>query len=235
VRDRSKVNALVRELSRMLGGYDEAQILDEVRRAARRGGPGHGAPGQSAPRAVGAPRAVDAPGPSAASGPSSASAARREVPDPRERRFTIERDVLKLAVQAPAVIATCWPMIEPEDFTHPYYREIFHAIGDLGGPTGTTPDALTGKVTDDRARSTVSALSVEPLHLVDAPDARVASAYVVRLRELTALRRIEKVKSRLQRMNPVTEATEYNRLFGELVALESHRRALREQAIGNGL
>ena len=31
-------------------------------------------------------------------------------------------------------------------------------------------------------------------------------------------------------MNPVTQATEYNRMFGELVALESHRRSLREQA-----
>ncbi len=63
------------------------------------------------------------------------------------------------------------------------------------------------------------------------PDARVASEYVVRLRELTARRRIEQVKSRLQRMNPVTQAADYNRLFGELVAVESHRRALREQAI----
>jgi DNA primase len=42
------------------------------------------------------------------------------------------------------------------------------------------------------------------------------------------------VKSRLQRMNPVTQTADYNRMFGELVALESHRRNLREQAIGTG-
>ena len=67
------------------------------------------------------------------------------------------------------------------------------------------------------------------------PDERLAGAYVVRLRELTALRRIEQVKSRLQRTSPVSEATTYNRMFGELVALESHRRALREQAIGSSV
>ena len=65
--------------------------------------------------------------------------------------------------------------------------------------------------------------------------AKVVAAYVVRLRELTALRRIDQVKSKLQRMNPVTQTADYNRMFGELVALESHRRALREQAIGTGI
>ncbi|MDP9445005.1 MAG: DNA primase, partial [Actinomycetota bacterium] len=63
-------------------------------------------------------------------------------------------------------------------------------------------------------------------------DDRLAAALVARVQELTALRRIEQLKSRLQRMNPVEQTTEYNRLFGELVALEQHRRALRERAIG---
>jgi DNA primase len=79
----------------------------------------------------------------------------------------------------------------------------------------------------------VSGLSVEPLAVTGVPDERQATANVVRLRELTALRRIEQVKSRLQRTSPVTDASVYNRMFGELVALESHRRALREQAIGS--
>ena len=46
------------------------------------------------------------------------------------------------------------------------------------------------------------------------------------------MRRIADLKSKLQRTNPVEHATEYNRMFGELVALEQHRRTLREQAIG---
>ena len=46
------------------------------------------------------------------------------------------------------------------------------------------------------------------------------------------MRRINDLKSRLQRTNPVEHAGEYNRMFGELVALEQHRRTLREKAIG---
>ena len=64
------------------------------------------------------------------------------------------------------------------------------------------------------------------------PDATYAAANVYRLQELTALRRINDLKSRLQRTNPVDQATDYNRMFGDLVALEAHARALREKAIG---
>ena len=52
---------------------------------------------------------------------------------------------------------------------------------------------------------------------------------------ITAARRIDEVKSRLQRTNPVEHELDYNRMFGELVALEQHRRQLRERAIGGGV
>ena len=58
------------------------------------------------------------------------------------------------------------------------------------------------------------------------------AGHVYRLQELTALRRIAELKSRLQRTNPVDQATDYNRMFGELVALEQHRRSLRELSMG---
>ena len=60
----------------------------------------------------------------------------------------------------------------------------------------------------------------------------VALDHAEMMREAEVLRRIADLKSKLQRTNPVEEATEYNRMFGELVALESHRRTLRERAIG---
>ena len=77
------------------------------------------------------------------------------------------------------------------------------------------------------------ALAVEPVHTSKEPGPGYAAQHVHRLRELTALRRIAEVKSRLQRTNPVDEATEYNRMFGELVALEQHRRDLREKALAS--
>jgi DNA primase len=58
------------------------------------------------------------------------------------------------------------------------------------------------------------------------------AALLARLQERTTMRRIEQLKSRLQRTNPVDEADAYNKLFGQLVALEQQRRSLRERAIG---
>ena len=53
-----------------------------------------------------------------------------------------------------------------------------------------------------------------------------------RLQLFAVNRRIADVKSRLQRVNPVTKPDEYHRLFGELLSLEQHARALREQTVG---
>jgi DNA primase len=214
VRDKSKVDAFARELAGMVG-VDIEQVRAEVRRAS--GG------GRGAAAGVGS----EAP-PSQRQAPS-------DSPDPRERRFSIERDVLKVALQHPQTLETAWKDLDAGDFTHPTYRQLFEEIARVGGPSSSRPALLLGEIADPALEQMVTALSVEPLHLTEAPDQRVAESYVVRLRELTALRRISQVKAKLQRMNPVTETTDYNRMFGELIALESHRQTLREQAIGGPL
>ena len=53
-----------------------------------------------------------------------------------------------------------------------------------------------------------------------------------RLQEVQVTREITKLQSKLGRLNPVEHQEEYNRLFGDLVALEQQRRTLRERAIG---
>ncbi len=216
VRDKSKVDAFSRELSGMVGVEIE-QVRSEVRRAAGRGG-------------------RDKPAsPSSAQQPPVQRRAASNLPDARERRFSIERDVLKVALQHPQTLEAAWDDLDPDDFTHPTYRLLFVEVSALGGPLDNLASALLSGTTDETLEQMVTALSVEPLHLTVAPDRRVAQSYVVRLRELTALRRISQVKSKLQRMNPVTETIDYNRMFGELIALESHRQSLREQAIGGPL
>jgi DNA primase len=55
------------------------------------------------------------------------------------------------------------------------------------------------------------------------------------LQELTCLRRIADLKSKLQRTNPIDRADDYNRMFGELIALERYRAELREQAISGAI
>ena len=122
------------------------------------------------------------------------------------------------------------------DFTHPTYRAVWELVEQLGGPRRRrrllgVPPARPRRPTR-RSSGALSALAVEPLlSRKGADDAFVANT-VYRLQELTAQRRIADVKSRLQRTNPVEHATEYNRMFGELTALEQHRRQLRDLALG---
>jgi DNA primase len=55
---------------------------------------------------------------------------------------------------------------------------------------------------------------------------------LARVEELAVSRDIATVKSRLQRLNPVAAQGEYNRMFGDLVALEQRRKVLSERASG---
>jgi DNA primase len=91
---------------------------------------------------------------------------------------------------------------------------------------------LRDNVEDGPVAHALGALAVEPVLSAKEPDRGYVNAHVYRLQELTTMRRIADLKSRLQRTNPVEHATDYNRMFGELVALEQHRRTLREKAIG---
>jgi DNA primase len=223
VRDRSKVDAFARELAGMVG-VDVEEARAEVRRAASR-------------PVKAEPRRGAAAGPSHAQGGAPTPPPGPPVPDLRDPRFMIERETLKLLVQHPDVVGQAAKDVDAQDFTHPTYRGVWEAVAGLGGPAAaTTPEVWVGKLRDSVAAGPVlqalNALAVEPLRSTKDPDAGYVAAHVYRLQELTTMRRIANLKSRLQRTNPVDQAVEYNRMFGELVALEQHRRTLRERAIG---
>jgi DNA primase len=211
IRDRSKVDAFARELAGMLG-IEPADVQREVRRAAA--------------RATGPTPAVAAP----------AQRPAAELPDPRDPRLMLERETLKLVIQHPGVVGRSARDVDGDDFTHGAYRALWSGVQAAGGPAAADAQwatTLRESQTDQRLQSLVSALAVEPLRSSKEPDDAYVSQHVLRLRELTAMRRIADLKSRLQRTNPVDQATEYNRMFGELVALEQHRRSLRERALEN--
>ena len=127
--------------------------------------------------------------------------------------------------------------VDGADFTHPTYRAVWEVVTACGGPADA-PDGevwvakLRDSISDPAVAQALSALAVEPLLSTKEPDTAYVAAHVYRLQEVTTMRRIADLKSRLQRTNPVEHATDYNRMFGELVALEQHRRTLREKAIG---
>ncbi|QWC85805.1 DNA primase [Nocardioidaceae bacterium] len=230
VRDRSKVTAFAQEISRLVGADVETnQVLDEVRRAQRRDDAGESAPAPGAPRTPPRTGGQD-------SGPATEAPPVQAWPDPHLQRFALEREMLRLVLQAPAVAAEHTVELDAADFTHPLHAMVWQAVASLGGPAAA---GATEWVHQVRARTTeqvvsgeVAALAVEPLKLRGEPTGRYAARHALGLQELTTVRRITDLKSRLQRTNPVTQQADYNRMFGELVALEQARRALREQVVG---
>lgn len=216
IRDRSKVDAFGRELAGMVG-VDP----DDVRRELKRASGTATASGSKTPR-----------------GPSLGG-----LPDPRDPRLMLERDTLRLLVQRPDLARDAVADLDASDFTHPAYTALWKALAAEGG-FGEKPSAAKIAAISERTavlaptqearqalRELLGALAVEPIHMKGDLTAPYLDVHACRLRELTARRRIDEVKSRLQRMNPVTETAEYNRLYGELIALEQFRRDLNEKAL----
>jgi DNA primase len=220
IRDRSKVEAFSRELAGMVG-VDVEQARTEVKRAASRPPEDRSRPEDRRAPAETAPQRPTAP----------------PLPDLRDPRFTLERETLKLVVQHPEAVGRMAKDVDGDDFTHPTYRAVWEAVAGCGGPANAPAGEvwvakLRDSVTEPAVVQALSALAVEPLLSIKEPAPAYVAAHVFRLQEVTAMRRIADLKSKLQRTNPVEHATEYNRMFGELVALEQHRRTLREKAIG---
>ena len=202
IRDRSKVDAFSRELAGMVGvEIEEARA--EVRRAANRSCPEPAAPASAATGREPPPR-------SAAAGP--------PLPDLRDPRFALERETLKLVVQQPRARR---PLLRRPRRQRLHPPDLPGRVGDRRRPgrTGGRPGArrlgrqaprLGGRPGGRRPRAPVvrafNALAVEPLLASGEPAPAYAAAHVFRLQELTAMRRIADLKSKLQRTNPVEEA-----------------------------
>ncbi len=158
-------------------------------------------------------------------------------PDADDRALSSEREVLKLGVQQPVLAGPLFDAVDETAYTHPVYRTVRRAIASAGGAVaGTSGPEWVEKVMqgcDDLiARATVSELAVEPLRSSGEPDPRYVTMMLASVQELAVTRQIVELKSRVQRINPVEQADEHAKLFGELVALEQHKRGLRERAIG---
>jgi DNA primase len=150
----------------------------------------------------------------------------------------VEREVLKLAVQRPALCGPEFDVLGLDAFIVPVHSAVFKLIAACGGTTAGGSSArewvarLRDAAPNERAQTFVTALAVEPLRRHDEPDAKYADIELAKVGELAVSREISVVKSRLQRINPVEEQAGYNRIFGDLVALETRRRALLDRAAG---
>ncbi len=148
-----------------------------------------------------------------------------------ERALGAEREALKAALQRPGLCGPGFDTLEPGHFTLAEHRAVFEAVMKAGGAqSATTAASWVGAVSDacadDEARQLLRGLAVESLHFVGEDESRYVAQVVSRLREFDLTRRIGALKGQMQRMNPLEEEG-YNKVFGELMALEALKRQLR--------
>ncbi|GIH92211.1 DNA primase [Planobispora siamensis] len=162
----------------------------------------------------------------------------RRVADLTDPGVRTEAEVLKLAVQRPALLGGRFDAIGPEAFTLPEHVALYTLIAQAGGVAaageggGAWVDRLLADA-EEGLRGMVTRLAVEELRADLAGEERYAAAMLAALELISLSRTIEQLKSRLERTNPTDSQEEYNRLFAELFDLERQRRMLKERAAGS--
>ncbi|OWM05775.1 DNA primase [Mycolicibacterium peregrinum] len=162
-------------------------------------------------------------------------------PNPTDPTLWPQREALKAALQYPAIAGPVFDSLTVESFTHPGYAAVRSAIEAAGGMASGKSgaqwiEAAREQTTSPAAASLVNELGVEAINVEDDEHLpRYISSVLARLQEVWVGRQIAEVKSKLQRMSPVEQGDEYHALFGDLVAMESYRRSLLEQASGDDL
>jgi DNA primase len=229
-------------LDRWLGLMNERFVLQRVRQHAAGGGRnGAGVGARSAPNGRNA--GADADGRRRAAGGGTGGT---EYPGPggstqpydrSDPALRVEREALKLAVQVPALCGPTFDALEAAAFTVSAHVMVAALIARCGGvASGGRPRDWAARLIedapDDQARGFVRELAVEQVQVAGEPDEAYVDVILARVGELAVGRQITAVKARLQRMNPVEEQGEYNRLFGDLMALEQRRQVLLKRLTG---
>jgi len=150
-------------------------------------------------------------------------------------QILVEREALKLAIQVPALAGPVFDNAEADCYSDPQHVQIREAIAAAGGAARgiSGPNwiaAITDGCGDLMAQSLVNQLAVEELRYDGEADPHYVTVTLARLQLAAVDRRVHNVKSKLQRINPVTQKDEYFALFSDLVSLETTARALRDQA-----
>jgi DNA primase len=217
IRDRGMRDRYAIDLDKWTGFLDEQFVLHRVRdHATRRRGDTRG----RRPEAAEAPRT---PPPALSY-------------DPNDPIIRVERETLKLAVQRPALLGPGFDAVPAEALVVPGHAAVRELIAELGGTAAATGPEWASRLREaapnDEVKDLVTSLAVEPLRYNGLPDDRYAQSQLSRLLEVQVTREIAKLQSKLGRLNPVENQETYNRMFGDLMALEQQRHALRERGIG---
>ncbi|MEO3765886.1 DNA primase [Streptomyces sp. B8F3] len=217
-------------LGGMLGILDERFVTNRVRQLARyaaQGGAGRGrGPGPGQPpgqvRGAGTPQA--APGPT---GPAGGPALYMRTP-----ALHRERELLKLALQHPKLVAPAFDAYLADEFTAAPYATVRAAIEAAGGvATAGDGAAYLARVRDaapdDGVRSLITELAVEPPRSRRDPDAIYAGEQLAGVRLAAVDRRIDDVRSTVHRLGAQGPPDQFESAQRELWTLQQYRESLR--------
>jgi DNA primase len=211
IKDHALRPAYARRLAGLIGNTDESEVVERVRRFT-----GEGSGTTPPPRGRG-------------------RLPRRTADD---AAVAVEREAVKAALQVPELAGPAFDAVPVEAWTDPDLAAVAAAVAGAGGAAATRVtgpawlDEVAAHCERETARAQLTALAVEPLRATGEADVGYVGAIIARLEEMHTARRVAALKGRLQRMNPVEQADEYMRAFGQLVALEQQARSLRERAVG---
>ncbi|MEV3991087.1 DNA primase [Streptomyces sp. NPDC049837] len=209
------------QLAGMLGILDTQFVVKRVAQLARwardRGGRGPApAPTRHAP-------VVQAP--AAPSGPA------LNLRSPAHRT---ERELLKLALQYPALVSPAFDAYGIDEFTAPPYAAVRQAIADAGGAEQGVADATDylARVRDaapnDTVRALVTELAVEAIH-ARVVDETYAGTQLVSVRLRAVDRRVRDVQGTLARLGSHGDPDHLAAVQNELWVLQQYAQSLRNQ------
>ncbi|RKN12004.1 DNA primase [Streptomyces radicis] len=232
IKDQAIQHEYAVRLAGLVGIPDEGFVVRRIGQIARWGrarAQGQGAGGPGAPRGQGERRG-NAPAPVAA--PPSPVGPPLNLRTPA---YLAERELLKIALQFPALVAPVFDAYGEDEFTAAPYAVVRRVIGEAGG-VAAADDAFLDRVReaapDDAVRSLVTELAVEPLTLPRRRQAEVdvhAERCLVQVRVAAVERRMRDLESTARRAEAQSGNTTAAEVRQELWALEQYRTALKER------
>ncbi|MFD7237072.1 DNA primase [Streptomyces syringium] len=142
-----------------------------------------------------------------------------------------ERELLKLALQRPELVAPAFDAYGEDEFTAPPYVAVRRAIEQAGGVTQAAEDYLArvrDVAPDDTVRAMVTELAVEAIHNKNV-DEIYAGVQLVQVRLRAVERRIEEVQGNLVRRGAQAAPEHLTAVQNELWVLEQYGRSLKDR------
>ncbi|MFE4259728.1 DNA primase [Streptomyces sp. NPDC056883] len=142
-----------------------------------------------------------------------------------------ERELLKLALQRPALVSPAFDAYGMDEFTAPPYAAVRQAILDAGGASLGTEDYLT-RVRDaapnDTVRALVTELVVEAIH-AKTVDEIYAGVQLVQVRLRAVDRRVQEIQGTLARLGHQDAPEQLAAVQEELWVLQQYGQRLRNR------